>query len=157
MFPPKLQYTFPHMLWLALFIPKLSGFYHLNPCAPSVSSLLRLLRRLKKQGQKDLKMKLEGEYKKRREVGESERREAEWTLRQKAFWFKAMTLVSDVWKKKANLGEGWRLWIGCVYLQACKSANGGVGVYTLFILVCFSMVSGLYILDCTAPPTETYT
>lgn len=33
-------------------------------------------------------------------------REAEPALRQKAFWFKAMTLVSDVWEKTANLGRG---------------------------------------------------
>ena len=59
-----------------------------------------------------MEIKLDGENKKR-DVVESEMRrreggrEAERALRQKAFWLKAMTLVSDVWRKKiANLGKG---------------------------------------------------
>lgn len=100
-FAPKLQTIFPHLLRLALFIPEMSRFHHLNPPSPSVSPLLRLLTDWK-SGTERCGNQIRGERGERGRRGErSERgRRAEWALRQKAFWFKAMTLVSDVWTKQ---------------------------------------------------------
>lgn len=85
-------------------------------------------------------MKLEGENKWRLD-GEQERRkegrEAERALRQEAFWFKAVTLVSDVWEKEAQTGKTVtvmdRLSVGvCVCLQA-------EGCFRHTLYTCFSI------------------
>lgn len=89
-------------------------------------------------------MKLEGENKWRLD-GEQERRkegrEAERALRQEAFWFKAVTLVSDVWEKEAQTGKTVTvmdcLSLGvCVCLQACEPAGRGMfQAYPLYLFL----------------------
>lgn len=46
-------------------------------------------------------------------------RASERALRQEAFWFKAATLLSDVWKKAANLAKEWQLCMECVSVCVC--------------------------------------
>lgn len=82
----------------SLFIPKMSTFHHLNPLSPSVFSLLRLLT--------DWTSGTEGS---RKEIRGKREEDGEPALCETAFWFKAMTLVSDV-DKIANLRRAWQLY-----------------------------------------------
>lgn len=81
-------------------------------------------------------------------------RASERALRQEAFWFKAATLLSDVWKKAANLAKEWQLCMECVSVCVCVWS---VWVYRLSIRLCLSVVGVLYVLDWAASATETHT